>query len=325
MVYIIWHARLKLRQRHVNVIQPENACCCWYEMSLSCFDACIWLFVHSLSNSCEPNPPQKKTQTGLQIAGGIRPFGKYLAEDFFISEVCTENEGYWCAMNWNVTVVLPCMYGEWCFNQAVFLRIARRFLYVGCWNITDQALFTHGFRPRMALYPARQQFQSRPFMTVYTRHLRWMRLRRSMMFYSTLAEPLLECLVIGPIGFLSTRSFYSDYDVPWFLFVGIHATLWFLSDTLLLKLLHVSCVSVFVCLVCVFIKSIGCLYWDIFLGCFVQWTHFDLLTPRLSTTFLILYTMGWWFCQKKIAHRSSSILVINNSSMVHARGNNTDQ
>ena len=67
-----------------------------------------------------------------------------------------------------------------------------------------------------------------------------MRLRRSMMFYPTLAEPVVECLVIGPIGVLSAHHLHFNNEVPWFVVLSVHIFLWFVSDIVLMKILHVS-------------------------------------------------------------------------------------
>ena len=139
-----------------------------------------------------------------------------------------------------------------CKQACVFMWIHYRLLLIMTlprmmiWICGPQALYAKGLRPRMALHPARQRFQTRSFRSMCERHMRWIRLRRSMMFYTTLAEPALECLVIGPIGMMAFRRLHRNYAIQglaegsWESFIGIHILLWLISDILLMYILHVS-------------------------------------------------------------------------------------
>lgn len=102
-----------------------------------------------------------------------------------------------------------------------------------------QALYDTGLRPRLSAPPAVQRAPPRGTAAVYTRHLRWTRLRQGFLPAAVAGELLLECFVIGPAAaWAAQRLSPAAAAAGWPWLLAAHLALWFASDLCLLSAFH---------------------------------------------------------------------------------------
>ena len=68
--------------------------------------------------------------------------------------------------------------------------------------------------------------------------LRWAKLRFAMIPFTTLMEPVTECLLLGALGALAARCLL---QVDLIVFYLVHVLSWFLLDWLMLSVVQVRC------------------------------------------------------------------------------------
>ncbi|KAI0931763.1 hypothetical protein AcW1_000918 [Taiwanofungus camphoratus] len=95
-------------------------------------------------------------------------------------------------------------------------------------NMIASALWHElGLRHELSCDVARNAVGSMSLMDYFWRRVRWVRVRKRMVFVATLVEPLTESVVVGVLAAMALNHLF---NIPSWLFLPIHFTLWLVVD-----------------------------------------------------------------------------------------------